>query len=216
MTLVEFFVDGMLKASDTTAPFSFAWDTLTAAEGARSLTAKAYDASSNVGTSAAVAVTVRNQANGAELIVNGSFEGATAAPWAFSGNAWLSTAGYSHGGTRYAAFGNSNNASGAMYQTVAMPASASGTLTFWLNVTSSETTTTTVRDRLHVEVRSTSGALLATLATFSNLNKAAPRVYTQRSVGLAAWKGQTVRVQFRVTTDGLLATAFRVDDVSLR
>jgi len=61
-----------------------------------------------------------------------------------------------------------------------------------------------------------SGALLATPATFSNLNKAALGVYTQRSVDLAAWKGQTVRVQFRVTTDGLLATAFRVDDVSLR
>ena len=103
-----------------------------------------------------------------------------------------------------------------MYQTVAVPASATGTLTFWLNVTSSETTTTTVHDRLFVEVRSTSGALLATPATFSNLNKAALGVYTQRSVGLAAWKGQTVRVQFRVTTDGLLATAFRVDDVSLR
>jgi subtilisin family serine protease len=213
VTLVEFFVDGMLKASDTTTPFSFAWDTLTAAEGARSLTAKAYDPSNNVGTSAARAVTVRNQA---ELIVNGSFEGATPLPWAFSGNAWLSTAGYQHGGTRYAAFGNSNNANGALYQTVALPVSATGTLTFWLNVTSSETTTTTVRDRLYVEVRSTSGALLATPATFSNLNKAALGVYTQRSVGLAAWKGQTVRVQFRVTTDSLLATSFRVDDVSLR
>ncbi len=214
VTLVEFFVDGALKASDTTAPFSFAWDTLTAAEGARSLTAKAYDPSNNVGTSAAVAVTVRNQA--AELIVNGSFEAAATLPWAFSGHAWLSTAGYQHGGTRYAAFGNSNNANGTLYQTVAVPASATGTLTFWLNVTSSETTTTTVHDRLYVEVRSTSGALLATPATFSNLNKAALGVYTQRSVGLAAWKGQTVRVQFRVTTDGLLATAFRVDDVSLR
>jgi len=36
------------------------------------------------------------------------------------------------------------------------------------------------------------------------------------SFSLAAWKGQTIRVQFRATTDGSLATSFRVDDVSLR
>jgi hypothetical protein len=35
-------------------------------------------------------------------------------------------------------------------------------------------------------------------------------------VSLAAWKGQTVRVQLRVTTDASLSTSFRVDDVSLR
>lgn len=84
------------------------------------------------------------------------------------------------------------------------------------NVTTSETTPTTVYDRLYVEVREPTGALLATPATLSSLNKAALGVFTQRSVRLAAWKGQTVRVQFRVTTDGLRATGFRVDDVSLR
>jgi hypothetical protein len=36
-----------------------------------------------------------------------------------------------------------------------------------------------------------------------------------RSVSRSAWKGQTLGVQFRATTDGFLATAFRVDDVSL-
>ncbi len=58
--------------------------------------------------------------------------------------------------------------------------------------------------------------LLATLATFSNLNKTTSVVYTQRSLSVAAYRGQTVRVQFRATTDGSLPTAFRVDDVSLR
>jgi hypothetical protein len=62
-------------------------------------------------------------------------------------------------------------------------------------------------------VRSTSGALLGTLATYSNRN-AGP--YSQQAVSLAAWAGQTVRVQFRATTDWSLATAFRIDDVSLR
>jgi subtilisin family serine protease len=217
VTLVEFFVDGVLKASDSSAPFGFAWDTLTASNGAHALTAKAYDASIpfNVGTSAPVNVTVQNQAGGTELLVNGGFE-STAAPWTLAGNAYRSTGGYPHGGSGYAILGYYNRANGSAYQTVAIPASAPANLTFWLNVTSSETTTTTVFDRLHVEVRNTSGALLATLATYSNLDEAALGVYTQRSVSLAAWKGQTVRVQFRATTDARLATAFRVDDVSLR
>jgi hypothetical protein len=38
----------------------------------------------------------------------------------------------------------------------------------------------------------------------------------QKSFNLAAWRGQTVRVQFRATTDVSLPTSFRIDDVSLR
>jgi hypothetical protein len=102
------------------------------------------------------------------------------------------------------------------YQQVAIPSTATGTLTFWLNVTSSETTTTTQYDKLSVEVRNTSGTLLATLATYSNLSKGTAGVYSQKSLSLSAYKGQTVRVQFRATTDGFLATTFRVDDVSLK
>ena len=216
VTLVEFFVDGMLKASATTAPYSLSWDTLTAADGPHTLTAKAYDPSNNVGTSAGVAVNVQNQpSGGSELVVNGGFEG-SAAPWVLSGNAYRSTGGYPHAGAGYSVLGFYNSANGTEYQSVAIPATAAGTLSFWLNVSSSETTTTTVYDRLYVEVRSTAGVLLGTVATFSNLDKAAIGAYTLRSFSLAAWKGQTIRLQFRATTDGSLATSFRVDDVSLR
>ncbi|HSD65647.1 MAG TPA: S8 family serine peptidase [Vicinamibacteria bacterium] len=215
VSLVEFFVDGTLKASDGAAPWSFSWDTLTATNGGHTLTAKAYDPSGNVGTSAGVAVTVSNPPSGGELLVNGGFEG-SAAPWALSGNAYWSSGGYAHGGTGYTVLGFYNSASGAEYQAVTIPATATGTLTFWLNVTSSETTTTTIYDRLYVEVRTTTGTLLGTLATYSNLDKGTAGVYVQRTLSLAAWKGQTVRLQFRATTDGSLATAFRVDDASLR
>jgi hypothetical protein len=206
----------VLKASDTTAPYSFSWDTLTASDGARIVTAKAYDPSNNVGTSAGVGVSVQNQpSGGGELVVNGGFEGSAAA-WVLAGNAYRSTGGYAHGGTGYSVLGYYNSANGTEYQSVVIPATAAGTLSFWLNVTSSETTTTTVYDRLYLEVRSTAGVLLGTVATFSNLHKAAAGAYTLRSFSLAAWKGQTIRVQFRATTDGSLATSFRVDDVSLR
>lgn len=152
---------------------------------------------------------------GGELLVNPGFETGTT-PWVLSGQAFRSTGSYPHGGVAYAYLGNVNNASGTLYQQVAIPTSAAGTLTFWLNVTSTETTTTTQYDKLFVEVRNTAGTLLATLATYSNLNKGTAGVYSQKSLSLAAYKGQTVRVQFRGTTDTTLITTFRVDDVSVQ
>ncbi|CAN5567109.1 hypothetical protein BH10ACI1_BH10ACI1_31050 [soil metagenome] len=154
---------------------------------------------------------------GGELLVNGGFEN-NASPWVGSGTGYfyVTPGNYPHGGTGYIYFGVNNSVSGQSYQTVTIPSSATGTLTFWLNVTSSETSTTTAYDRLFVEVRNTSGTLLTTLATYSNLNKGTAGVYLQKSLNMAAYKGQTVRVQFRSTTDVSLATTFRVDDASLK
>jgi hypothetical protein len=69
---------------------------------------------------------------------------------------------------------------------------------------------------LFVEVRNTAGTLLATLATYSNLNKTTAGNYSQKSFNLSAYKGQTVRIQFRSTTDSSATSTFRVDDVSLK
>src|SRR5262249_3056004 len=60
VTRVELYVDGVLKATDTASPYNFTWDTTSVANGSHSLTSKAYDAAGNVGTSAAVGVTVSN------------------------------------------------------------------------------------------------------------------------------------------------------------
>jgi hypothetical protein len=60
VTKVEFYLDGVLKSTDTTSPYSWSWDTTTATNGSHSLTSKAYDAALNVGTSTAVNVTVSN------------------------------------------------------------------------------------------------------------------------------------------------------------
>lgn len=155
--------------------------------------------------------------SGSELLVNGGFEG-SASPWVGSGTGYfyIANGNYPQAGTGYIYFGVNNNTSGQSYQTVTIPSTATGTLTFWLNVTSSETTTTTQYDKLFVEVRNTSGTLLTTLATYSNLNKGTAGVYSQKSLSLAAYKGQTVRVQFRATTDSSLTTTFRVDSASLK
>lgn len=153
---------------------------------------------------------------GSELLINGGFEG-SASPWVTSGTGFAySTGTFPHGGTGYIILGINNSSTGQAYQTVSIPASASGAFDFWLNVTSSETTTTVQYDKLFVEVRNTAGTLLSTVATYSNLNKTTAGVYSQKSFSLAAFKGQTVRVQFRSTMDSSITTSFRVDDVSLK
>ena len=165
-----------------------------------------------------VATTPTPTPTGANLLVNGGFETAIT-PWVLSGTGALYVANGSspRTGTGYAYFGNANSVAGQTYQTVSIPTTATGTLTFWLNVTSAETTTTTQYDKLNVEVRNTAGTLLATAATYSNLNKAAATTtYSQKSVNLSAYKGQTVRIQFSTTTDSSAITTFRVDDADLR
>ena len=153
---------------------------------------------------------------GTELITNGGFEGSSS-PWTLSGNiTWTNTGSFPHSGTGYVILGGVNNAAAAAFQQITIPAGSTAGLTFWLNVTSDETTTTTQFDKLFVEVRNTSGTLLSTLATFSNLSKGTAGVYSQKgSFSLASFAGQTVRIQFRATTDSSLQTTFRVDDVSV-
>jgi len=156
--------------------------------------------------------------SGSELVKNGGLEG-TYAPFAGTGHSYYTASGsYPHGGTGYAYLGSVNYANGTFYQDITIPSTAtSASLSFWLNVTTSEGTSTAY-DKLYVEVRNTSGSLLSTLVTYSNKNKSSSSsTYTQRSgFNLLAWKGQTVRVQFRGTTDSSLTTTFRLDDVSVK
>lgn len=171
-----------------------------------------------VGTCPGAGTPTPTPPTGSNLLVNGGFE-TSLSPWVSSGTGALYTANGAspRTGTGYIYFGNANSRTGQTYQQVAIPSTASGTLTFWLNVTSAETTTTTQYDKLFVEVRNTAGTLLATPATYSNLNKtASSTTYTQRTLNLSAYKGQTVRIQFRTTTDSSLITTFRVDDAVLQ
>ena len=59
VTQVEFYVDGGLKATDTSDPYSYRWSTIKEAAGPHTLQAKAYDAAGHSGSSALVNVTVK-------------------------------------------------------------------------------------------------------------------------------------------------------------
>ena len=209
---VEFYVDGVLKCTDTTASYTCSWDTTAAPNGAHTLTTKAYDTWNNMGPSAAVSVTVSNPTGPPELVVNGGFE-TTPAPWSFSGAASWVSGQYVHTGASYALLGNVNNASGTVSQSLTIPATAPATLTFWLSVTSNEAPRA-ANDILYVEVVSGAGA--TAVGTFSNLQRGKAGLYALKSFDLGAWRGQTVTLRFRATTNATKPTTFYVDDVSLR
>ena len=149
-------------------------------------------------------------------IVNPGFETGTT-PWTFSGQVTRSTGTFPHSGTAYAILTGVNSTTGTLFQTVTVPTNGCSNLQFWLNITTNEAAGAAVFDRLFIEVRSTTGTLLATLATFSNQNSGTAGVYVLRGpFNLSSFAGQTVRIQFRGTNDVTLPTVFRVDDVSLQ
>ena len=62
VTRVEFLVNGNVVATDTASPYTFSWDTSALAGTAPSISARAYDAAGNVGTSQPVSVSVATSA----------------------------------------------------------------------------------------------------------------------------------------------------------
>jgi Zn-dependent metalloprotease len=150
-----------------------------------------------------------------DLIKNGSFEsGATY--WGGTANvigSWSSQAAYD--GTRYAYLGgNGVTSTETVTQAVTIPANISAaTLSFALHIDSAETTSSTVYDKLNVTVKNSAGAVLGTLATYSNLNKGAG--YTVKSFNLLPYKGQTVTLSFASTEDSSMQTSFVIDKVKL-
>ncbi|NVD72092.1 CehA/McbA family metallohydrolase [Duganella sp. BJB1802] len=150
-----------------------------------------------------------------QLIVNGGFESGAASWTATSGVISNDASQAAHAGSYKAWLDGYGSAhTDTLYQTVTIPADAtSATLAFWLQVVSDETTTTTAYDTLKVQVRSGANAVLATLATYSNLNKGS--TYVQKSFDLSAYKGQTVRIYFEGVEGSTVSTAFLIDDVTL-
>ncbi len=121
-----------------------------------------------------------------DVITNASGQAAHGGTW----KAWLNEWGMTHTDT--------------LRQVVPIPSTATTvTLRFWLHIDSAETTTSVPFDKLQVQIRNSTGTtVLATLATFSNLNKAAG--YSLKSFDVTAFKGQTVSVYFLGTEDQVL------------
>jgi zinc metalloprotease ZmpA len=139
---------------------------------------------------------------------NPGFESGSA-PWTATAGVIGAFSGQSpHSGTRFAWLdGYGVTHTDTLSQTVTIPAGCTATLTFWLHIDTTEATTTTPFDKLTVQMGTT------TIATFSNLNKAAG--YQLRTFNVSAFAGQTVTLNFTGSEDSSLQTSFVVDDTAI-
>ncbi len=153
-----------------------------------------------------------------EKLVNGGFEVGTT-PWTGTttviGNWSTATRPQpAFEGTRCARFGaKGSSVSQTLSQSVVIPPTVtSATLSLQLHIDTAETEKV-VYDTLAVQIRNSAGAVLKTLATYSNVNAAAG--YQPRTFDLTAYKGQTIQVAFVAKEDANLQTSFAVDAVSV-
>ncbi len=213
VTKVEFYVDGALLATDTSLPFSVALDGAALNDGAHELALVAYDKAGNFSESEPAAFSV--SAPFTQLLKDPGFEkggeGWEADP---RGNINYPTTGARTGRGYVWLNGYGTVHKDNLYQDVTIPASAAQTtLSFFLYLTSDETSAN-VNDWLDVQVRTTSGELLETLATYTN--KDTNLGWVQRSFDLSAYAGQTIRIYLEGNENASLATNFRVDDFAVR
>ena len=187
--------------------------------GSFSVTVTAKDSTGASG-SASFTWTINSASGGctaAQLIGNPGFETGAISPWSASAgvlnndttdepahsgswDAWLDGYGTTHTDT--------------LSQSVTIPSTCkTATFSFWLHIDTAETTTSTAYDTLSVQVVNSSGTVLGTLATFSNLNHNTG--YTQHSYSLASYIGQTVTLKFTGKEDSSLQTSFVDDDNAL-
>ncbi|MEU5591880.1 hydrolase [Streptomyces sp. NPDC020298] len=150
----------------------------------------------------------------AQLLGNTGFESGNTTWSATSGVITNSSGESARTGSYYAWLdGNGTATTDTLSQSVTIPSGCSATLSFYLHIDTAETTTSTAYDTLSVQVLGSSGSVLGTLATYSNLNAASG--YTQRSFSLSGYAGQTVTLKFTGTEGSKLQTSFVVDDTAL-
>ena len=188
------------------------------AAGTYSVSLKVTDSTGATNTKTG-SVTVSSSGGGStQLLTNGGFE-SSASPWTVSSGAFCTNSTCSgetaHGGTGFLWFdGYGQTHTDTATQSVTIPSGkSSATLTYYLHIDTAETTTSTAYDKFTVQVTNSAGTVLATVGSFSNLNKNSG--YAVHTADLSAYIGQTVKIKFTGTEDSSLQTSFVLDDVSL-
>ncbi|WP_338848443.1 immunoglobulin domain-containing protein [Massilia sp. W12] len=157
-----------------------------------------------------------NAQSSVNLLQNGGFENGVT-PWQGTTAAIgdFTSYGYqAHLGTKLAWLGGHGaSATETLYQQISIPATAgSAQLRFYMRVATAESGST-ARDKLSLQVLSSSGAVLGTLASYSNLQ--ASSAYKLYTLDMSAYKGKTVRVHFKMVEDAQRQTSFLLDEMSL-
>ena len=168
-----------------------------------------------------VGLTVTTAGGGStQLLGNTGFEnGTNTAPWTLSSGVICSTStcgGESpHSGSWFAwldGYGQTHTDTAS--QQVTIPSGkTTASLVFYLHIDTAETTKSVAYDTLTIQVLNTSGTVLGTLGTFSNLNAATG--YVQHTYSMSSYIGQTVVLKFTGNEDSSLQTSFVLDDITL-
>jgi len=151
-----------------------------------------------------------------QLLGNPGFETGSASPWsATSGVISNHSAEPPHSGSWDAWLdGYGTTHTDTLSQSITLPTGCSNdNFSFWLHIDTAETTTTTAYDTLKVQVLNSSGAVLSTLVTYSNLNHITG--YAQHSFSLASYAGQKITLKFTGSEDYEYQTSFVIDDTSV-
>jgi hypothetical protein len=150
----------------------------------------------------------------AQLLGNPGFETGTAAPWTASSGVISDHSQEPPHSGKWDAWldGYSSARTDTLSQAVTVPTGCSSyQLSFWLHIDTAQTGTI-AKDTLTVQILSSSGTVLGTLATFSNLNHGTG--YTQYSYNLSAYAGQAITLKFTGTQVSSTQTSFVIDDTA--
>jgi serine protease len=198
---------GLISGTPTTAGTSSVTVTATDTTGASGSTTFSWTINSSGGGGGCTA---------AQLLADPGFESGTGQ------TAWAATTGVinnsssepPHSGSWDAWLdGYSSAHTDTLSQPAAIPAGCTAsTLSFWLHIDTSETGTT-AKDTLSVQLLNSSGTVLTTLATYSNLNHNTG--YAQKSFNVGAYAGQTITLKLTGVQVGSTTTSFVADDFAL-
>jgi PKD repeat protein len=183
------------------------------------VTVKATDGTGASGTTSftwTIASSGGGGCTAAQLLGNPGFETGSASPWTASSgvinsdptepphsgswDAWLDGYGVPHTDT--------------LAQTVTIPSGCvNATFTFYLHIDTGNTSGS-AQDTLKAQVLSSTGSVLKTLATYSNLN--ANSGYALKTFSIPQYIGQKVTLKFTGTETGNGPTSFVIDDTALK
>jgi len=173
-----------------------------------SVTVTAKD-STNASGSASFTWTISGTGGGGcsgQKLTNPGFESGSTG-WTASSGVINTDGAHAHAGSGYSWLdGYGSTHTDTLSQTVSVPAGCKATLTYYLSISTNETTTSTAYDKLTLTINGTSKQ------TFSNLNKGA---YAQRTLDLSSYAGQSVTIKWTGTEDSSLSTSFFVDDTAV-
>jgi hypothetical protein len=172
-----------------------------------------------VTTASSVGFTLNNSTQ--QLLRNPGFEGGDGVGWIGNYVSLLKdyqTSVPVHSGQYFVGFGGFMMGDGTLHsqsisQNVTIPADTPyATLAFWLRVESRFTGA--IKDTLKIQVRSAGGDLLATLASYSNVD--VRNDYLKKRFDLSAYRGQTIQIYVESNiTDLDDGVSFFLDDFSL-